>query len=49
VFDVRKEFNLNLSLAELEQISDHFPVCAEFSVYERDYEGRIASRRTPAR
>ena len=27
------------------QISDHFPVWAEFSIYERDYSGRIASHR----
>jgi len=32
-----------------EQVSDHFPVWAEFSAYERDYAGRIASRRGAAR
>ena len=31
------------------EVSDHFPVWAEFSAYERDYTGRIASRRTSAR
>jgi len=40
---------INLSMAEAEQVSDHFPVWAEFSAYERDYTGRIASRRTSAR
>jgi len=35
----------NLSLEQALQVSDHFPVWAEFSVYERDYVGRVASRR----
>jgi len=35
----------NLSLQQAIQVSDHFPVWAEFSIYERDYAGRIASRR----
>ncbi len=35
----------NLSLQQAIQVSDHFPVWAEFSVYERDSAGRIASRR----
>ena len=34
-----------LSLNQALQVSDHFPVWAEFSIYERDYAGRIASRR----
>ncbi|MGI9428352.1 MAG: endonuclease/exonuclease/phosphatase family protein [Bythopirellula sp.] len=38
----------NLSLQQALQVSDHFPVWAEFSVYERDYAGRIASRRQQA-
>jgi hypothetical protein len=37
-----REIGLNQSQAE--QVSDHFPVWAEFSAYERDYAGRIASR-----
>ncbi len=35
----------NLSLQQALQVSDHFPVWAEFSIYERDYAGRVASRR----
>jgi len=35
----------NLSLRQAVQVSDHFPVWAEFSIYERDYAGRVASRR----
>ncbi len=35
----------NLSLKQAVQVSDHFPVWAEFSIYERDYAGRVASRR----
>lgn len=35
----------NLSLQQAVQVSDHFPVWAEFSVYERDSFGRVASRR----
>ena len=34
----------NLSLKQAIQVSDHFPVWAEFSAYERDSSGRIASR-----
>jgi deoxyribonuclease-1-like protein len=37
---------LKLTLAQAEMVSDHFPVYAEFSAYERDYNGRIASRAT---
>lgn len=47
VFDVMRTFNLTLDWAD--QVSDHFPVWAEFSVYERDYQGRIASRAVIAR
>jgi endonuclease/exonuclease/phosphatase family metal-dependent hydrolase len=47
VFDLTKQFNLTLDQAE--QVSDHFPVWAEFSAYERDYTGRVASRRGNAR
>ena len=45
VFDVVRRFDLRLDQAE--QVSDHFPVWAEFSVYERDYAGRIARRGMP--
>jgi endonuclease/exonuclease/phosphatase family metal-dependent hydrolase len=38
----------NRSLKQALQVSDHFPVWAEFSVYERDYAGHIASRRRQA-
>lgn len=47
VYDLMKQFNL--TLAQVEQVSDHFPVWAEFSVYERDYAGNIASRRGAVR
>ncbi|MDZ4659859.1 MAG: endonuclease/exonuclease/phosphatase family protein [Bythopirellula sp.] len=43
VFDVMRNYNLNE--AQALEISDHFPVWAEFSVYERDYAGRVANRR----
>ncbi|MAT73044.1 MAG: endonuclease/exonuclease/phosphatase [Planctomycetaceae bacterium] len=43
IFDVQRQFNL--SLDQVEQVSDHVPVWAEFSAFERDYAGRIASRR----
>jgi len=43
VFDVMRRYNLSEKQAL--EVSDHFPVWAEFSVYERDYAGRIASRR----
>ena len=45
VFDIMRRYNLNLPQAL--EVSDHFPVWAEFSVYERDSAGRIASRRRP--
>jgi endonuclease/exonuclease/phosphatase family metal-dependent hydrolase len=47
VFDLTKQFHLTLDQAE--QVSDHFPVWAEFSAYERDYTGRVASRRANTR
>ncbi len=43
VFDVMRRYNLTLQQAL--EVSDHFPVWAEFSIYERDSNGRIASRR----
>jgi deoxyribonuclease-1-like protein len=43
VFDVIRHYNLTQKQAL--EVSDHFPVWAEFSVYERDFAGRIASRR----
>lgn len=43
VYDVMRRYNLTQQQAL--EVSDHFPVWAEFSVYERDYAGRIASRR----
>lgn len=43
VFDFMRFKNLRLEQAI--QVSDHFPVWAEFSIYERDSTGRIASRR----
>lgn len=43
VFDVMRHYNLTQKQALL--VSDHFPVWAEFSIYERDRAGRIASRR----
>jgi len=38
----------NLSMQQALQVSDHFPVWAEFSIYERDYAGRVASHRRRA-
>ena len=46
VYDVMRRYNLSEKQAL--EVSDHFPVWAEFSVYERDFAGRIASRRQPA-
>jgi deoxyribonuclease-1-like protein len=46
VFDVIRRYNLTQQQAL--EVSDHFPVWAEFSVYERDFAGRIASRRQSA-
>ena len=42
VFDVMRVFNLTQQQAMT--VSDHFPVWAEFSIYERDIRGRVASR-----
>jgi endonuclease/exonuclease/phosphatase family metal-dependent hydrolase len=39
VFDIAKELKLNIQLADLELISDHLPVWAEFSAYERPVLG----------
>jgi len=47
VFDVTRRYNLNADQSQ--QVSDHFPVWAEFSVHERDHTGRIASRRRGTR
>jgi endonuclease/exonuclease/phosphatase family metal-dependent hydrolase len=47
VFDVMRQFNLTMDQAL--QVSDHLPVWAEFSAYERDYAGRIARRGMPVR
>lgn len=46
VFDMMRHYNLSQERAL--KISDHFPVWAEFSIYERDHMGRIASRRNAA-
>ena len=46
VFDVIRRYNLTQKQAL--EVSDHFPVWAEFSIYERDQMGRIASRRNSA-
>lgn len=43
VFDFRKEFGLSKELAL--SISDHMPVWAEFSIYEQNAMGRVASER----
>lgn len=42
VFNLMKEFDLTLE--EALAVSDHFPVWAEFSVYEGGQPGRLASR-----
>ena len=50
VFDVMHQFNLSQDQAL--QVSDHFPIWAEFSVYESAAPGRVAglgsTRRWPA-
>ncbi|NOY42494.1 MAG: endonuclease/exonuclease/phosphatase [Planctomycetes bacterium] len=46
VFNVSRWFNLTQQQAT--EVSDHFPVWAEFSVYERDLAGRVASHRRNA-
>ena len=45
VFDIMRHYNLTQDQAL--KVSDHFPVWAEFSIYERDHMGRIAHRRQP--
>lgn len=47
VFDFMHVFNLSQENAL--SVSDHLPVYAEFSAYELDYAGRIASRIVPTR
>jgi endonuclease/exonuclease/phosphatase family metal-dependent hydrolase len=42
VFDLVAEYNLTID--EAGQISDHFPVWAEFSIYEGGRPGRMATR-----
>ena len=42
VFDLIREFNLTLDQAL--EISDHFPIWAEFSIYEGGQPGRLATR-----
>ena len=42
VFDFLREFNLSLEQAE--QVSDHLPLWAEFSVYEGGRTGPVATR-----
>ncbi|HZZ73285.1 MAG TPA: endonuclease/exonuclease/phosphatase family protein [Pirellulales bacterium] len=42
VFDLVREFNLTLDQAL--EISDHFPIWAEFSIYEGGQPGRLANR-----
>ena len=42
VFDIMREFNLTLNQAL--EVSDHFPVWAEFSAYEGGTPGRFAAR-----
>lgn len=42
VFDTTRQFNLRQE--DSLQVSDHFPVWAEFSVYESAVPGRVASR-----
>lgn len=47
VYDVMRVHNLTEKQAMM--VSDHFPVWAEFSIYERDYNGRIARRNIQGR
>jgi endonuclease/exonuclease/phosphatase family metal-dependent hydrolase len=42
VFDIMREFNLTLNQAL--EVSDHFPVWAEFSAYEGGSPGKLAGR-----
>jgi deoxyribonuclease-1-like protein len=47
VYNYTTEANMTMEQAEL--VSDHFPVWAEFSAYELDYNRRIATRPTTVR
>ena len=49
VFNFRTGLGIELPLDQVETVSDHYPVWADFSVYELDYQRRVASRRTSAR
>jgi deoxyribonuclease-1-like protein len=42
VFNVAQQFHLNINQAL--EVSDHFPIWAEFSAYESTTPGRVASR-----
>jgi hypothetical protein len=42
VFDLVREFNLTEQQAL--EVSDHFPIWAEFSAYEGGQPGRVANR-----
>ena len=42
VYDVVRRYNI--TEAQALEVSDHFPIWAEFSVFERDASGRIAQR-----
>jgi endonuclease/exonuclease/phosphatase family metal-dependent hydrolase len=44
VFDFMRQLQVSLSLSEAEEISDHLPVWAEFSIYEGGAPGRVAAR-----
>jgi deoxyribonuclease-1-like protein len=45
IFDFLRKYDLTTEQAE--EVSDHFPVWAEFSVYEGGQPGRVASRPEP--
>jgi endonuclease/exonuclease/phosphatase family metal-dependent hydrolase len=45
VFDVMRDLGVNMSQTDALEVSDHFPVWAAFSVYEKDAYGNVASRR----
>jgi len=47
VYNIEREHKLSREQAL--QVSDHFPVWAEFSIYERDAAGRVASHRQNAK
>jgi deoxyribonuclease-1-like protein len=42
VFDIMRQYNMTLNQSL--EVSDHFPVWAEFSAYEGGAPGRIAGR-----